>query len=66
MCEDPVQIQGWFRLVQNIVAKYGILQEDIYNFDETGFSMGVISTSKVVTRSERKGRAKTKQLGNRE
>ena len=28
--------------------------------------MGVISTSKVVTRSERKGRPKTKQLGNRE
>jgi len=66
MCEDPKQIQGWFRLVQNTVAKYGILQEDIYNFDETGFQMGVISTSKVVTRSERKGRPKTKQPGNRE
>ena len=66
MCEDPVQIQGWFCLVQNTIAKYGILQEDIYNFDETGFLIGVISTSKVVTRSERKGRAKTKQPGNRE
>ena len=65
MCKDPVQIQGWFRFIQNTVAKYGILQEDIYNFDETGFQIGVISTSKVVTRSQRKGRAKTKQPGNR-
>ena len=66
MCEDPKQIQAWFQLVQNMVAKYGILPEDTYNFDETGFQMGVISTSKVVTRSERRGRAKTKQPGNRE
>ena len=66
MCEDPKQIQAWFQLVQNMVTKYGILLEDTYNFDETGFQMGVISTSKVVTRSERKGRPKTKQPGNRE
>jgi hypothetical protein len=66
MCKDREQIEGWFRLVRNTVAKYGILQDDIYNFDETGFQMGVISTSKVVTRSERRGRPKTKQPGNRE
>ena len=66
MCEDREQIEGWFRLVRNVVAKYGILQEDIYNFDETGFAMGIVSTSKVVTRSERRGRPRTKQPGNRE
>jgi hypothetical protein len=66
MCEDPKQIQDWFRLVRNLVAKYGIVPEDIYNFDETGFQMGVISTSKVVTRLGQKGRPKTKQPGNRE
>jgi hypothetical protein len=66
MCEDPKQIQAWFQLVQNTIAKYGILPDDMYNFDETGFQMGVISTSKVVTRSERKGRPRTKQPGNRE
>jgi hypothetical protein len=65
-CEDPVLIQGWFRLIRNLIAKYGILDADIYNFDETGFQMGVISTSKVVTRAERKGRPKTQQPGNRE
>jgi hypothetical protein len=28
--------------VQEIKAKYGILDEDIYNFNETGFIIGVI------------------------
>jgi len=65
MYEDRRQIEGWFRLVRNTIAKYGILQEDIYNFDETGFQIGVISTSKVVTRSERTGRPRTRQPGNR-
>jgi hypothetical protein len=30
--------------VQNVKAKYGIVDEDTYNFDEIGFIMGVIST----------------------
>ncbi len=65
-CEDPVIIKGWFNLVRNTIAKYGILEEDIYNFDETGFQMGVIGTAKVVTASERRGRTRTIQPGNRE
>ena len=66
-CEDFNLISGWFRLVRNIIAKYGITEDDIYNFDETGFAMGVISvSSKVVTSSERRGRPKTKQPGNRD
>ena len=28
-------------------AKYGIVEQDIYNFDETGFSIGMTSTAKV-------------------
>jgi hypothetical protein len=43
-----------------------VLESDIYNFDETGFMMGVISTAMVVTSSERVGRANSKQPGNRE
>ncbi|KFY15625.1 hypothetical protein V492_01867 [Pseudogymnoascus sp. VKM F-4246] len=66
-CEDPKIIQEWFALVRNTVAKYGILDQDIYNFDEAGFAMGVIATAKVVTSSESKSsRAKTIQLGNRD
>jgi hypothetical protein len=39
---------------------------DIYNFDETRFIIGVISTAIVVTSLERSGRAKAIQPGNRE
>ena len=66
LCEDPEVIQGWFRLVENTKVKYGILDEDTYNFDESGFMMGVISTGAVVTGSERRGRPKTVQQGDRE
>ena len=30
--------------------QHGVAYEDIYNFDETGFAMGLIATAKVVTR----------------
>ena len=66
LCEDPTAIRDWFRLEQNTVAKYGIQDEDIYNFDETGFQIGVISTAKVITASERALRPVTIQPGNRE
>jgi hypothetical protein len=46
--------------MRNIIAKYGIYDVDIYNFDETGFMMGVISTLIVVTSSD--GRAKAKKV----
>jgi hypothetical protein len=65
-CEDPEIIQPWFELVRNTKAKYGIPDEDIYNFDETGFQMGVISTGIVVTGSERRNRPRAIQPGNRE
>jgi hypothetical protein len=65
-CEDPEVIRGWFELVKNIIAKYSICEADIYNFDETGFMMGVISTGMVVTSSGGRAKAKTIQPGNRE
>ena len=46
-CEDPKIINAWFTLVHNTIAKYGISEQDIYNFDETGFSIGMTSTCKV-------------------
>jgi hypothetical protein len=66
LCDDPKIIQGWFSLVANIKAKYGILDEDTFNFDESGFMMGQISTGSVVTALERRGRPKAVQQGNRE
>jgi hypothetical protein len=65
-CEDPEVIRGWFELVRNTIAKYGICDEDIYNFDETGFMMGIISTAMVVTSSEGRAKVKKIQPGNRE
>ena len=47
-------------------AKYGILDCDFYNFDETGFMMGIICSSMVVTRADRRGQGKQLQPGNRE
>jgi hypothetical protein len=65
-CEDPTVIRNWFRLVANTIAKYGIRSDDIWNFDETGFMMGIIMAGMVITGSERQGRPKSVQPGNRE
>ena len=65
-CEDPEIIRAWFELFRNTVAKHGILESDIWNFDETGFLMGQISSTLVVTSSEGRGKAKKIQPGNRE
>jgi hypothetical protein len=66
LCEDPVLIRDWFELVEQTKVKFGICDEDVYNFDEAGFIIGVILTGAVVTALERQGRLKVVQLGNRE
>ena len=65
-CEDPDAIRTWFILVKNMITKYGVADVDIYNFDETGFMMGIITTGMVVTSAERRSGAKLVQPGNRE
>ncbi|KAH8632595.1 hypothetical protein IG631_11229 [Alternaria alternata] len=55
--EDPIAIVAWFKLVEETRQTYGVLDQDIYNFDKTGFAMGVAATSKVVTSSDRISRA---------
>ena len=57
-CEDLKVISDWFALVRNVKAKYSIVDDDIYNFDETGFMMGIIFASMVVTTSDGRGKAK--------
>ncbi|KAJ5568130.1 hypothetical protein N7450_001957 [Penicillium hetheringtonii] len=64
--ENPKIIQEWFNLVQTTIQQYGILADDIYNFDETGFAMGLCATHKVIARSEYYGRRSVLQPGNRE
>jgi len=65
-CEDPKIIGEWFDLVQKTILQFGIDPNDIYNFDETGFAMGLTATAKVITRSEYYGRRPVLQPRNRE
>ncbi|KAF2180151.1 CENP-B protein [Zopfia rhizophila CBS 207.26] len=52
---------------KEVKKKYGILNEDTYNFDETGFMMGVIHPFMVVTSSNRRaGKTQYVQPGNKE
>jgi hypothetical protein len=61
-----VLIKSWFNLVKQTKAKYGICDNDVYNFDEAGFIIGKITTYLVVTGSKRRGRPKSIQPSNRE
>ena len=54
--EDPKVIMEWFTLVQKTILQFGIDPDDVYNFDETGFAIGLIATTKVIMRSEYYGR----------
>jgi len=64
--EDRMVLSDWFRLVKQTIDQNGIQPDDIYNFDETGFAMGLISAQKVVTRSDLYGRQAILQPRNRE
>ncbi len=47
-------------------AKYGVVDGDFYNFDETGFPIGLIIPGIVVTRADQRSKVKEIQPGNRE
>ena len=53
-CEDPAIMKEWFNLVESTIARYGIANADIWNFDETGFAMGLVCRHLVVTGAERR------------
>jgi hypothetical protein len=52
-------IKSWFDLVKQIKAKYGIYNDDVYNFNKAGFIMGKITTRLIVIGLERRGRLKS-------
>jgi hypothetical protein len=64
--EDPEIIGAWFKLVEDTKAKYGVHNNNLHNFDETGFQMGVIGSMKVFTGAERRTRPELIQPGDRE
>jgi hypothetical protein len=49
--ENPAIILEWFKLVEKTIRENGITWDDIYNFDESGFAMGVGATTKFTTQS---------------
>ena len=63
-CEDPTVIRNWFRLVQNTIAKYRIVKEDIYNFDKARFQIEVILIARIITSLKVKNCLKKVQLEN--
>ncbi|KAL2884948.1 hypothetical protein HOO65_090243 [Ceratocystis lukuohia] len=58
-CKDPARIHDWFRLVESTIAKYGINLADIYNFDDTGSTMGVIANGMAVPGVKRHAKVKS-------
>ena len=57
----PLPKRPWSDITME--ENYGILDQDTYNFDETGFMMGVISSQLVVTGVDRRGKPKMVQPG---
>ncbi|KAG2000736.1 hypothetical protein GB937_010888, partial [Aspergillus fischeri] len=57
---------SWFKAVHEAIQEHSIHEDDIWNFDETGFIMGLCTTSKVITAIERSERPRTVIQGNRE
>jgi hypothetical protein len=64
--EDPEVICAWFNLVQLTISKYRVHPDNVYNFNETGFQIGVAGLIKVVTGSERRARPDLVQPGDQE
>ena len=58
-------IQRWFDLVQAIRQKWGIVDDDIYNFDKTGFIIGKILSQLIIISSKGYSKKKRIQLDNR-
>ena len=50
--------------VYEAIQEHGIHEDDIWNFDETGFAMGLCTTSKVITAVECSERPHTVIQGN--
>jgi hypothetical protein len=52
--EDPDMISAWFKLVEDTKAKYSVHNDDVHNFEKSGFQMGVIGSMEVMTGAERR------------
>ncbi|KAJ5112092.1 hypothetical protein N7532_000137 [Penicillium argentinense] len=51
---DKSLIQEWFQRFQNAFDLYGVQPEDLYDFDETGFQIGIGKDQWIITREPRR------------
>jgi DDE superfamily endonuclease len=51
LAHDPNILSSWFRRFEQLREKYSVQKEDIWNFDETGFRIGVGKSQWIVTAS---------------
>jgi hypothetical protein len=58
LCEDRALISQWFELMEETKAKYGICNDNVYNYDEASFMIGKITTQLVVNKVREKRQAK--------
>lgn len=54
MAHDPLTIETFFWRYKAAVQKYAIQLQDIWNFDETGFRIGIGKNQWIVTRDNRR------------
>jgi hypothetical protein len=52
--QDKTVIRRWFGSYIDTINQYGIASEDIYNFDETGFQIGIGRDQWIITREPRR------------
>jgi hypothetical protein len=51
--ESYENLKDWFQLLQDTITDLGINSDDIWNFDETGFRIGVGRDQLVITKQQR-------------
>ncbi|ERF69424.1 hypothetical protein EPUS_09427 [Endocarpon pusillum Z07020] len=54
LAHDPRVFSNWFRRFHQLRTKYGVADEDIWTFDETGFRIGMGKSQWIVTFSTSK------------
>ena len=65
-CENSDKIQKWFEFVQSTIEEWEIIDENIYNFNKTGFAISMIATAKVITQTDKHSHSNLIQSGNQE
>ncbi|KHJ32976.1 hypothetical protein EV44_g3566 [Erysiphe necator] len=58
MMENIPILEKWFDQEKDVVDRYGIQPGDIYNFDESGFMMGVVKGFYVIARADKQGKGR--------